>query len=91
MAGRALNKLSQTRVAKLKIAGSYEDGGGLRLVFDARLNKRWVLRVTINGARCERGLCSFPAVPLEEARVIASEIRAAAKQGQDLTRERDLA
>ncbi|MBU1211691.1 MAG: tyrosine-type recombinase/integrase, partial [Alphaproteobacteria bacterium] len=85
---RALNKLSHTKVAKLKVPGIYEDGGGLRLIVGDRLKKRWVVRVTINGKRKERGLGGFPTVSLEEARRLAAEFRTAAKEGRDLAVER---
>ncbi|MEO0620080.1 MAG: Arm DNA-binding domain-containing protein, partial [Pseudomonadota bacterium] len=80
MAARATNKLSYTRVAKLKTPGIYEDGAGLRLIVDARLNKRWVARVTIAGKRRQRGLGSFPSVSLEAARKRNGELRTAARR-----------
>jgi integrase len=80
---RGLHRLSHQRVLKLKEPGKYEDGGGLRLVVDHQLNKRWVLRVTINGKRRELGLGSFPEVPLETARNKATELRSRAAEGTD--------
>lgn len=88
MGARALHKLSHVKVAKLKQPGVYEDGGGLRLVVGETLRKRWVVRVTINGKRRERGLGSFPTVSLEAAREKATAFRAAAKEGRDLATER---
>jgi hypothetical protein len=70
-------------VLKLKEPGKYEDGGGLRLVIDPRLNKRWVLRLTINGKRRELGLGSFPEVSLEAVRKKAAEFRSHAADGTD--------
>lgn len=61
-----------------------EDGEGLRFVIDEVGNRRWVLRVTINGQRVNRGLGSFPAVSLARAREKALGLRAAAKDGKDL-------
>lgn len=54
---KGLHRLSHQRVLKLKQLGKYEDGGGLRLVIDRQLNKRWVLRLTINGKRRELAAC----------------------------------
>lgn len=84
---RSLNRLSHLKAARLKIAGRHEDGGGLRLVVGDSLTKRWVLRITINGKRRERGLGSFPTVSLEEARERASALRKAAREGRDLARD----
>ncbi len=88
MGTRVLNKLSHAKVAKLKVPGIYEDGGGLRLILGGTLKKRWVVRVTINGKRKERGLGGFPTDLLEEARRLAAEFRTAAKEGRDLADER---
>jgi integrase len=82
-----LNRLSYLKAARLKLPGIYEDGGGLRLMVGDSLAKRWVLRVTINGKRRERGLGSFPTVSLEEARERAGALRKAARQGRDLVAE----
>ena len=59
--------------------GTHEDGGGLRLVVKpVRENgasgaRCWVLRVTINGERRNRGLGAYPLVTLEKARDQAFE------------------
>jgi hypothetical protein len=80
---RGQHRLSYQRVLKLKEAGKYEDGGGLRLVVDRQLNKRWVLRLTIKGKRRELGLGSFPETSLEAARHKAAELRSQAAEGVD--------
>ena len=49
-------------------AGTYKDGGGLRLVVTARGTKRWELWISINGKRRELGLGVFPDVSLKDAR-----------------------
>ncbi|HVY43358.1 MAG TPA: tyrosine-type recombinase/integrase [Hyphomicrobiaceae bacterium] len=84
---RSLYRLTHMRAVKLKLPGIYEDGGGLRLVVSRTLSKRWVMRLTINGRRCERGLGGFPTVSLEAARERAAELRKAARQNRDLVRE----
>jgi integrase len=68
--------------------GTHEDGGGLRFVVERSGARRWVLRVTINGKRHNRGLGSYPLVNLESAREEAAEIRRAARKGRDLVDER---
>lgn len=87
----AIHRLTHLKASKLSLPGIYEDGGGLRLVVGAGTTKRWVVRVTIQGQRKERGLGSFPTVSLEEARSKAAEYRAFAKQGRDLAFERKIA
>ena len=56
---RGLHRLSHQRVLKLKEPGKYEDGGGLRLVVDRQLNKRWVLRCKSrsNNPSLKRPIC----------------------------------
>ena len=49
-------------------AGTYKDGGGLRLVVTARGTKRWELWISINGKRRELGLGVFPEISLKDAR-----------------------
>jgi integrase len=85
---RTLHRLNATRVKALKTHGTYEDGGGLRLVIDPSGAKRWVMRVSIGGKRRELGLGGFPTVSLEAAREKAAEVRKAAKDGRDLAAER---
>lgn len=80
---RAANRLSALKVSKLKEPGLYEDGAGLRLVISEKGSKRWVVRVTINGKRVERGLGIWPTISLEDARAEADRFRRAARTGQD--------
>jgi hypothetical protein len=87
---RAINRLSALKVAKVKEPGLYEDGGGLRLVVTDAGTKRWIMRVTINGRRVERGLGIYPDVGLDEAREKAVQIRRAAKDGRDVRSEERL-
>jgi hypothetical protein len=84
---RSLHRLNHLRIVKLKRPGIYEDGGGLRLIVGPTLKKRWVMRVTIDGRRRERGLGGFPTVSLEHARQRAAEWRTAARAGRDLAAE----
>ncbi len=80
---RALNRLGAVKVSKLKDVGLYEDGGGLRLVVTEVGTKRWVLRLTINGQRVERGLGVWPSVSLDDARRKSEDLRRAARDGRD--------
>jgi hypothetical protein len=50
--------------------------------------RRWVLRVTINGKRVNRGLGPYPLVSLEAAREAAADMRRSARGGRDLTLDR---
>lgn len=88
MSNRTLNRLTAAKARSPNLRpGEYPDGGGLILVVDPGLTRRWLLRLTINGQRVKRGLGGFPAVTLEEARVRAAELRRAAKEGRDLVAE----
>ena len=84
---RAAERLSALKVSKSTKAGTYEDGKGLRLLITEAGSKRWVLRLTIRGKRTDRGLGVVADVSLEDARVKAAELRAAAKMGRDVQLE----
>ncbi len=81
---RGLHRLSAVRVKSINEAGSYEDGGGLRLIVSDTGAKSWAIRTTINGTRVMRRLGSYPTVTLEAARKKATEIREGAKAGVDV-------
>ncbi|PPD31276.1 MAG: integrase [Hyphomicrobium sp.] len=88
MSNRTLNRLTATKVRSPNLKpGEYPDGGGLILIVDPGLTRRWLLRMTINGQRVKRGLGGFPAVSLEEARERAAELRKGAKEGRDVVAE----
>lgn len=84
---RTANRLTALKVAKLKVPGLYEDGAGLRLLVTPVGTKRWVLRMTINGHRVERGLGVWPDVSLDDARTKAAPMRQAAKDGIDIRKD----
>ena len=63
-------------------AGLYADGAGLYLKVDGS-SRRWVFRGRLNGKPIARGLGSFPAVGLGDAREKARECRRAVKDGVD--------
>ena len=75
--------LSARKVQTLTKPGSYSDGGGLELQIREG-NKTWTLRMMVNGKRVVRGLGSYPAVGLADARALAVEHREALLQGKDL-------
>jgi hypothetical protein len=91
---RGEKRLKASEVPKLQ-PGTHEDGGGLRLVVEPGREKgkpgprRWVVRVTINGKRHNRGLGPYPLVTLDKARHQATEIRRAAREGRDLLAEQE--
>ncbi len=75
--------LSALQVKQLSAAGRYADGNGLYLVVDPSGAKRWTLRLTIQGKRCDMGLGSLSLVSLAEARDKALEYRKAARRGEN--------
>ena len=52
--------------------GSHADGGGLELRVDTKGARRWVVRLKVAGKMTTRGLGSFPAVSLADARKSAA-------------------
>ena len=52
--------------------GRYADGGNLYLYISPGGTKSWVVRFRQNGRRVDRGLGSFPKVPLPKARLAAA-------------------
>ena len=79
--------MSAAKVARMS-AGTYEDGGGLRLVVSAEGSKAWVLRTTIGGRRRNMGLGGYPEVSLQEARQRAETHRRQVRAGVDPIEER---
>ena len=69
------NALNPKTVASLSEPGKYPDGRGLILRIDTRGNKVWIQRVTLDGKETMRGLGSYPAVSLAEARKAAAELK----------------
>ena len=65
------NALTAARIATLTRPGRYADGNGLAIQVDPQGNKSWVVRLRMNGRETMRGLGSYPAVSLREARKLA--------------------
>ena len=72
MPKRLHHALNPGTVASLSKPGTYADGDGLALKIDNRLNKRWIWRGTVGGKAVMRGLGSYPAISLAEARKAAT-------------------
>ena len=70
MPKRLVNALNPKQVVTLP-PGSHADGGGLELRVDKNGARRWVVRLKVDGRMTTRGLGSFPAVSLADARKAA--------------------
>ena len=81
MANVKHNQLTARQVEKLVEPGTYADGEGLTLRVSASGNRRWVLRLTVDGQRTNVGIGSYPRVGLAEARRKAEENRRAVRDG----------
>ena len=60
--------------------GSHADGGGLELRVETKGARRWVVRLKVAGKMTTRGLGSFPAVSLADARKSAATAVREAKE-----------
>jgi integrase len=70
---QTVNKLTATRVQKLKAPGMYADGAGLYLQVTGDSAKSWLLRYSLRGKAREMGLGSVRKVGLAEARRKAAD------------------
>src|SRR5271165_6585034 len=77
-----MTRLTERGVQTAK-AGRHSDGDGLHLVVGETGRKKWVLRYQVNGVRRDKGLGSYPAVGLKEARAKATADRALIAKGLD--------
>lgn len=84
-----MGKLTAKQIENLTIAGTYEDGDGLRLLVKPNGKKYWVLRFQLAGKRREMGLGTYPAVGLKEARQNSSDKRRLLRDGIDPLQARD--
>lgn len=80
---RETNKLSATRVAKLKTPGRYCDGLGLWLQVADGGTKSWLFRYTRHGRARQMGLGALHTVSLAEARERARQARQIILDGED--------
>ena len=67
-----MGKLTTTMVKHFNEPGRYGDGDNLFLHVAPGGTKSWVVRFQQNGRRVDRGLGSFPKVPLPKARLAAA-------------------
>ena len=80
--------LAAVGIKAITTPGRYADGGGLYLIVDPSLAKRWVLRTHVNGKRRDIGLGGLSHVSLAEAREEAWRLRKIARNGGDPLLER---
>ena len=85
---RQRDRLTDRKIAVLKIPGFYADGGNLYLDFKDPPSKNWVLRYTRNGRAHDYGLGAYPAVSLAEARLARDAALAKLRSGIDPVEER---
>ena len=78
-----MGNLTTAGIAKLNNPGRYGDGGGLYLNIAKGGSRSWVQRIYISGQRLDKGLGSFPAVTVTQARQLADANRVAVKKGVD--------
>lgn len=78
-----VNRLSDRRVQTIKTPGRHADGGGLYLVVDKTLAKRWAFMSWRGGKQIEIGLGGLKSVSLSAARKRASRCREAISEGRD--------
>ena len=80
---REINRLSARRVATVRKAGYYPDGGNLWLQLSTGGTKSWIFRFTLNGRSREMGLGSLDTFSLVEARQRATDCRKQLDAGID--------
>ncbi len=80
---RAIHRLSAVKVATLKRAGYYADGGCLYLKVTPTGSKSWIFRFALEGRKRDAGLGVFPAVSLVKARGLAQRYRELVADGTD--------
>lgn len=84
-----MGKLTAKQIENLTVAGTYEDGDGLRLLIKPNGKKYWVLRFQLSGKRREMGLGTYPLIGLKEARQNSSDRRRLLRDGIDPLQARD--
>jgi integrase len=81
--------LSALKVKQVTKEGRYSDGHGLYLVVSDTGAKRWMLRLVVHGRRRDMGLGGAGLVSLADARQLALQYRAIARNGGDPVEERN--
>jgi integrase len=85
---RVRDRLTDRKVAVLKLPGFYADGGCLYLDFKDPPSKNWVLRYTRVGQTHDHGLGPYPVVSLAEARRARDAALAKLRGGVDPIEEK---
>ena len=80
---RNLHRLTDLQVQRAKRPGLYNDGGGLNLLVGKTGSRSWVFRFHVEGRERRKGLGSYPAVSLAEARERAQACRDQKAAGSD--------
>jgi integrase len=80
---RALHRLSNLKVARVKQPGMYADGGSLYLRVAPGGSKQWVFRYVANGRLRDMGIGPVHTLTLAEARERATEARKLRLDGLD--------
>jgi integrase len=82
------DRLTDRKIAILKLPGFYADGGNLYLDFKEPPAKNWVLRYTRDGRTRDHGLGAYPGVSLAEARLSRDAALAKLRSGVDPVEEK---
>ena len=78
-----MDNLKAAKVRDLTKPGRYGDGGGLYLNVASAGTKSWVMRICLEGKRTDKGLGSYPAITLQEARKKAASYRNMVAEGRN--------
>ena len=81
--------LKADNIRKATTPGRLADGDGLFLNVAPGGSKSWIQRIRIDGRRLDKGLGSFPAVTLTQARRIAESNRVAVAEGRNPWAEKE--
>ena len=86
-------EISAAEVRKINQTGNHRVGGipGLILKVSETGAKRWILRISIGGKRCDLGLGAYPEISLVEAKKEAKNLRAKVQLGINPLQERKAA
>jgi integrase len=80
---RAIHKLKVKQIEAINTPGRYADGGGLYLIVDGNVSKRWAMIYMVENRRREMGLGGLSKVTLAQAREKAAELRRMIGDGID--------
>ena len=78
-----MGTLTAAKVRAISEPGRYSDGGNLYLNVSPGGTKSWIMRLTIDGTRTDRGLGSYKKISIGAARKLAVDIKHEVKLGHD--------